>query len=169
MIRTPLFYSSVSSLCIIVRGSHLYPQNDNVRGLLHFCIIYPWPLLQAILISRALPFLFAECAKLLFSPIAIDVISLPLPFGLGEAPARRVSSPFPGIIVAMCLSVDYIRILNPSLAARCSYHLLYFVSGMAHSRWSDDDANGRSLGSDLFGMQSSCNERIGRGLSHSFR
>ena len=65
MIRTPLFYSSVSSLCIIVRGSHLYPQNDNVHGLLHFCIIYPWPLLQAILISRALPFLFAECAKLL--------------------------------------------------------------------------------------------------------
>lgn len=148
IIRTSLVCLLASSSIIPIQESHLYPQNDNVHELLHFCTRYPWPLLQAILISRALPFLFAERIKSLSSN-SHHHLFLPRPFGLGEAPARRFSSPFPGIIVAMCLSVNYIRILDPSLAARCSYHLLYFMLSMAHSRSSDDDAIGCSLGSVL--------------------
>ena len=140
IIRTSLFSSSASSPFNLIQTSHLCPQNDNVHELLRFCTRYPWPLLQAILISRALPFLFAEHIKSLSSDHHHQLF-LPRPLGLGEAPARRVSSPLPGVIVAMCLRVNYIRILNPSLAARCSYHLLCFVSSIAHLRSSGSDGD----------------------------
>ena len=62
-----ILYSLASSPCILVREPHLYLHSDNVHELLHFCTRYPWPLLQAILISQALPFLLAECTKPLSS------------------------------------------------------------------------------------------------------